>query len=183
MKIRPMPRSRTSSSRMRSTCELHRDVERRCRLVGDQQFGPGDQHHGDHDALAHAAGDLVRIEVADALGIADLHRLQHFQRPLARLAPRRRRSCVRSASTICRPMRHHRVERKFRVLQDHGDALAAHRSRICALGELKRSMPSKRSRFAATSRCGGVRPHDGAAGHATCRSRIRRRCRASRGRA
>src|SRR5690606_40071188 len=29
----------------------------------------GDQHHGDHDALAHAARNLVRIKLCDALGI------------------------------------------------------------------------------------------------------------------
>ena len=47
---------------MASTCVLHGDVERRGGLVGDQDVGAGDQHHGDHDALAHAAGDLVRID-------------------------------------------------------------------------------------------------------------------------
>ena len=40
---------------------LDRHVERRGGFVGDQDVGARDQHHGDHDALAHAAGDLVRI--------------------------------------------------------------------------------------------------------------------------
>jgi hypothetical protein len=31
------------------------------RLVGDQKLGVGGEHHGDHDALAHAAGELVRV--------------------------------------------------------------------------------------------------------------------------
>ena len=87
MKISPMPRSATSLSRMREHVELHRHVERRGRLVGDQQLGPGDQHHGDHRALAHAARDLVRMRSKTRSGIADLHRLQHGERPVARFAP------------------------------------------------------------------------------------------------
>ena len=39
---------------------LHRDVERRGRLVGDQELGVAHQRHGDHDALAQAARELVR---------------------------------------------------------------------------------------------------------------------------
>ena len=38
-------------------------VERGGRLVGDQQLGVAGQRHGDHHALAHAAGELVRIVV------------------------------------------------------------------------------------------------------------------------
>jgi hypothetical protein len=53
--------------------ELDGDVERRGRLVGDQDVGLGDQHHRDHHALAHAARDLVRIELVDAPRLADLH--------------------------------------------------------------------------------------------------------------
>ncbi len=39
---------------------LHRDVERRGRLVGDQQLGFAHQRRGDHHALAQAARELVR---------------------------------------------------------------------------------------------------------------------------
>ena len=40
---------------------LHRHVERRGRLVGDQHLRVQRQRHRDHDALAHAAGELVRV--------------------------------------------------------------------------------------------------------------------------
>ncbi len=76
----------------RQDLHLDGDVEGRGRLVGDQQVGLGDQHHGDHDALAHAARDLVRIEAEDALGVADADGLEHGQRlpvRLARLGPGR----------------------------------------------------------------------------------------------
>ena len=40
---------------------LHDDVERRRGLVGDDEVGPADGGERDGDALAHAAGELVRI--------------------------------------------------------------------------------------------------------------------------
>ena len=42
---------------------LHDDVERGGRLVGDDEVGPADGGERDGDALAHAAGELVRIGV------------------------------------------------------------------------------------------------------------------------
>jgi hypothetical protein len=55
-------------------------VQGRGRLVGDQQLGLARQGHGDHDALAHAARQLVRIAVQDGAGFGDAHPLQHAQR-------------------------------------------------------------------------------------------------------
>jgi len=43
---------------------LNRDVERRDRLVADDQFGLGRERPGDADALALTAGELVRITIA-----------------------------------------------------------------------------------------------------------------------
>ncbi|STT07667.1 Uncharacterised protein [Klebsiella michiganensis] len=40
---------------------LHGYVQRRCRLIGNQQLRPAQQRHRNHDALAHPAGKLVRI--------------------------------------------------------------------------------------------------------------------------
>jgi hypothetical protein len=36
---------------------LHRDVERGCRLIGDQEARTIDESHGDENALAPAASD------------------------------------------------------------------------------------------------------------------------------
>ena len=54
----------------REDLAAHRRVEARDRLVGDEQ--PRLEHHraGDHDALALAAGDLVRVAREEALGRA-----------------------------------------------------------------------------------------------------------------
>ena len=53
---------------------LRRHVERRGRLVGDQQRRVEHQGGGDHDALALAARDLVRIDVDQALRLGQVHR-------------------------------------------------------------------------------------------------------------
>ena len=45
---------------------LDGDVERRGRLVGDQQVGLVGERHGDHHALALAAGELMRVGVRAA---------------------------------------------------------------------------------------------------------------------
>ena len=64
---------------------LHGDVERRRRLVGDQEFRLVGQSHGDHDALALAAGELVRIGIEPLLRIADADLVEQFQRAGTRL--------------------------------------------------------------------------------------------------
>ena len=51
---------------------LNGDVERGGRLVGDQQLWIAGQRNGDHRALAHAAGKLVRIVVHALFGRRDL---------------------------------------------------------------------------------------------------------------
>ena len=49
---------------------LHGDVERRRRLVGDQEIGPIGERHRDHHPLALPAGELVGIG-AEPLGWVD----------------------------------------------------------------------------------------------------------------
>ena len=69
---------------------LDRDVERGDRLVADDQVGLGGQSAGDADALALAAGELVRPAVD---GVA---RQPHLVHQRAQRAPRvRRRICAR----------------------------------------------------------------------------------------
>ena len=83
---------------------LHGDVEGGGGLVGEQQRGAAGQRHGDHDALAHAAGQLVRVLV-EALA-----RARGCRRPpagAARSPWRPRGSCprwMRSGSAICLPI-------------------------------------------------------------------------------
>ena len=46
--------------------------------------GIAGERHGDHHALAHAAGELVRILERAALGRGDAHAAQHVHRLLLR---------------------------------------------------------------------------------------------------
>src|SRR5262252_85551 len=59
---------------------LHRDVECRGRLVGDQQLRVAAQRHRDHRALAHAAGELVRVVVHPGLRVGNADPAQHVDR-------------------------------------------------------------------------------------------------------
>ena len=50
---------------------LHGDVECGRGFVGDEELGLGDEGHRDHDALTHASGKLVRVEVDAFVGVVD----------------------------------------------------------------------------------------------------------------
>ncbi len=94
------------------------DVERRGRLVGDEQLRAQDQRHGDHDALALAARKLVRITVIQVLHIRQMHMLHHLQHALAPgpaielgVGVEHFRDLVTDAV--------HGTERRHRLLEDH----------------------------------------------------------------
>ena len=99
---------------------LHRDVEGRDELVGDQHLRLDGKRAGDADALALAAGELVR----------DSGRRRRQAGGRARAARRcgrdrrRRGACGgrESASPRIWRTRHARVERAVGVLEDHLDA-------------------------------------------------------------
>ena len=103
---------------------LDGDVERRRRLVGDQELRPAGQRHGDHGALAHAARELVWIVVDPLLGAGDSHQLQHFDGA---------RAGCRSVESLMAPDRLDDlvadrvggVERGHRLLEDHRQARPA----------------------------------------------------------
>ena len=65
---------------------LHGDVERRRRLVGDEEVRLVRERHGDHHALALPAGELVRIGVEPALRVADADEREKLQRARADVA-------------------------------------------------------------------------------------------------
>ena len=67
----------------RDDLRLDRDVERRRRLIGHDQARTGAERQGDHHALAHAAGELVRIVVDAVLRTGDADLLQEIEGALA----------------------------------------------------------------------------------------------------
>ena len=58
-------------------------VQRGGRLVGDEQLRAAGQRDGDHDALPHAAGELVRVLVKAPAGHRNVHQAQQFDGLLA----------------------------------------------------------------------------------------------------
>ena len=63
---------------------LDGDVERGGRLVGDQQVGLVGERHGDHHALALAAGELMRIGVEPLLRLVEADLAQQLEHARAR---------------------------------------------------------------------------------------------------
>jgi len=109
---------------------LHRDIERSRGLIGEHQLRLGDQCHCDHHALAHAARQLVRILARAALGLADVHRLEHLERTLPRGAARQAGMDPWHLTELI-DHTHVRVERRHGILEDHRDARAADAVQAC----------------------------------------------------
>ncbi len=82
---------------------LHGDVERRRRLVGDQHARPARDRHGDHHALAHAAGQLVRIGARAPLRLGDADACAAARSPSGRPPPCSADWCSMIASAIWSP--------------------------------------------------------------------------------
>ena len=105
---------------------LHGHVERRRRLVGDQQVGLVGDAHRDHHALAHAAGELVRVAVDPLLGRGDADELEQLDRPRPTLGSRVVSGrCTRTASISCSPTVMTGLSAVERVLEDDRDVVAA----------------------------------------------------------
>src|SRR5258708_6342399 len=92
-------------------------------LVGDQEVRVARQRHGDHDALAHAAGELVRILLHAPLGVRDVHELEHLDRLVHRVAPP---EALMQADGLRDLLAHreHGIQRGHRLLEDHRDLFA-----------------------------------------------------------
>ena len=103
MRIAAAPGLGLAAGEQRQHLGLHGDVEGGRRLVGDDELRAAGHGHGDHGALAHAAGELVRV-----LGGADLRgrrcRPRAGARPRAlRARPRARRPWSTWPSTTWAP--------------------------------------------------------------------------------
>ena len=74
IQISAVPDSRAQRLHLGEDLRLDGDVERGGRLVGDQQQRPVQQRDRDGDALAQAAGELVRIGFQPLVGRRDADR-------------------------------------------------------------------------------------------------------------
>src|SRR5437867_8816165 len=103
---------------------LDGDVERGRRLVGDQELGVARQRHRDHDALPHAARELVGVLLHPPLGVGDVHELEHVDRLGHRVAAPEPLVEPDGLGNLLAD-REYRVQRGHRLLEDHRDLFAA----------------------------------------------------------
>ena len=103
---------------------LYRNVKRGGWLVRDKQLRRAGKHHGYHNALAHAAGKLVRVAVHALFRVRNAHVLVKVYNALPRFL-------------VAQPVKQYgflnlragavnRVERIQRILEYHAYVLAAH---------------------------------------------------------
>ncbi len=150
---------------------MHGDVERRRRLVGDQQPGLAGDRHGDHHALLLSAGQFVRIG-ADArlrFGNADLvHQLDHAIRQAASRQVR-----MEPQHFLDLPAdREYRIQRGHRLLEDDRDVLAADLAQF-VFGSLAQVAPGERNPAVdADDRVLGKQPDDRHRRDALARTRL-----------
>ena len=104
---------------------LYGDVERGGRLIGNQQLRLAGDRHRDHHALLLAAGELERIGVKPPLGLGDTDLHQQFHSAAAQRASCEPEVLAQHFADL-EAHREDRVERAHRLLEDHGDLLAAH---------------------------------------------------------
>ena len=103
---------------------LNRHVERRRRLVGDDQRGIVRDGHRDHHALAHAAGEFVRERRDAPARVRNADQREQLDRTIAR---GRRADVVVHTDRLDDLVADgvDRRQRRQRVLKDHRDAPAA----------------------------------------------------------
>ncbi len=135
---------------------LHRHVQRRRRLVGDQQFRSRRERRRDHHPLAHAAGELVRILPQPPRRVGDPHPVQPLARPRLRRVPRKPQVQPQRLGDLLTDL-HVRGQRRQRVLEDHGHLRAADAVEVPRL-QPKQLLPVqlRRSRSPAVA---GQQPH------------------------
>ena len=104
IRIIAMPRSATRSRDQVEDLALDGDVERGGRLVGDQQVGLAGERHRDGDALALAAGELVRIGVDAPGGIGNADAVEQGDRFACAPARADMPLCSRSGSATWWPI-------------------------------------------------------------------------------
>ena len=103
---------------------LDGDIERGGRLVGHQHGGAAGECDGDHHALAHAAGELVRVALRRFGGAGDADAGEECFRAGARLG-RTQAEMAHQRLVDLPPDRHQRVQRGHRLLEDHRQPGAA----------------------------------------------------------
>ena len=124
--------------------------------------GSGGERDGDHRALAHAAGELVRVIVEPRARRRGCRPGPAARSPRARAAARRRsRRWAARLSVDLQPDRQHRIERRHRLLEDRWRSPRRARARSSRSARRSRSRPRQRT-WPLTARAGAAAAEDGA---------------------
>ncbi len=102
---------------------LNGDVKSGGGLVADQELRPGDEGHGDHDALAHTAGELVRVAVDTFFRFVNADFGKGLDGAVERGFSRDAFVDLQWFGQLAADL-HEGVQRGHRVLEDHRDPLA-----------------------------------------------------------
>ena len=135
MNSTPMPERLLELGEQVEDALLDRHVEARGRLVGHDQRGPGQHRQADQHPLEHAARQLVRVGLADPLGVGQADLAEGLEHALAAgggVAVRQQRGRLQRL----RPDRPDRVQRVARVLRDEAELAPAQRPEL-ALPQLE----------------------------------------------
>ena len=108
---------------------LDRDIQGGGRLVRDQDFGSAGQGHGDHDALAHATGELVGKLAHTLIGCCDADMIKHLDGRTQRLVSTQALMQSQDLYELV-ANREDRVEGGHGFLKDHGDIVTANAAHL-----------------------------------------------------
>ena len=142
-----VPKFDFRSARMPQDLRLDDHVERRRRLVGDEQLRPQHERERDHDPLPHAARELVRV-LAEARR-RDPHPAERLERPPPHLCVLQLRlvALERLGEVILDPQQ--RVEARHRLLEDQPEVGPAQPAELPAAasrsGSGRRTSPRRRA--------------------------------------
>ena len=147
------------------------DVERGGGLVGDEHARSVGQRHREHDPLAEAAGELVRVRARAADRVGDPDRLEEIDRPQLGGAARHARLVHgdRLGHLVADAL--HRVERGHRVLEHHRQ-LAAAELAVVAVGEADQRTAVEADVTAGDAPGRVDEPHHRERGHGLARARL-----------
>ena len=147
---------------------LHRDVERRRRLVRDQQLRLEREPHRDHRPLLHAARILMRVLARADACVGEMHGIEQADRPLVRL--RLAQPAVQLVGlTHLAAHPEHRVERAQRILRNQRDAVAPDAAHL-ALRLAGQRLACERDGAGGDPRALGQKAEDGERRHGLARA-------------
>ncbi len=109
------------------------DVEAGGGLIRDQELRPAGERESDHHALAHAARELERIGVVALLRPRDAHLLQDGDGLLGLVVGAGLRVLTQHVLDLVADLAD-RVQRRARVLEDHGDLAPAQVAHLALTG-------------------------------------------------